>query len=130
MLGPLPPPIWRDYPTGEGGILETILEQTGERRSLTELQTVRGARRRGEPNRLQIDCVGGGRAPTIVSAWVNGEPVVSVAVPDGIDSFNAVRFWLASTAPGTEYGVDDAEAAAERPDPPKPPVPPIPPPKR
>lgn len=113
-------------PTGEVGILETISEQTGERRPLTELQTVRAARRRGEPNRLRIDCVGGGRGPTIVSAWVNGEPVVSVAVPDGIDSFNAVGFWLASTAPGTEYGVDDVEAAAERPDPPKPPVPPIP----
>lgn len=113
-------------PTGEVGILETISEQTGERRPLTELQTVRAARRRGEPNRLRIDCVGGGRGPTIVSAWVNGEPVVSVAVPDGIDSFNAVGFWLVSTAPGTEYGVDDVEATAERPDPPKPPVPPIP----
>ena len=94
-------------PTGEGAIVETVSEHTGERRELTESVTVPGARPRGEPNRLRIDCVGGGRGPTVVSGWVNGQPVVSVAVPDGTDSFNAVGFWVASSANGTEFSIDD-----------------------
>jgi hypothetical protein len=112
--------------TGEAGILETVSERTGERRPLSDL-VPDAARPRGEPNRLRIDCVGGGRGATVVSGWVNGEPVASVAVADGYDSFSAVGFWVLSTADGTEFSMDDAVAVAERSEPPLPPVPPIPP---
>ena len=114
-------------PTGEAGLVETVSDRRGERRPLTDLLPVDSARPPGEPNRLRIDCVGGGRQATVVSGWVNGEPVASVAVADGYDSFSAVGFWVATNAPGTEFSVDDVLAVADRPDPPMPPVPPIPP---
>lgn len=112
-------------PSGEVGILETISESTGERRLLTDLIQADAARPRGEPNRLRIDCVGGGIEPTIVSGWVNGEPVVTLSVPDGYDSFNGVGFWIASETDGAEFRVDDVVAAAERPAPAMSPVPPV-----
>jgi hypothetical protein len=55
--------------------------------------------------------VGGDREPTIVSGWVNGEPILSVAVSDGYDSFNAVGFWVASETDGVEFVVDECRCS-------------------
>jgi hypothetical protein len=110
---------------GTVGLLETVSESTGDRRPLTDAIATDSIRPPGEPNRLRIDCVGGGVEPTIVSGWVNGQPVASVAVPDGYDSFVAVGFFMGSETSGTEFVVDDVIAAAERPSPATSPVPPM-----
>ena len=109
--------------TGEVGLLENVSES--ERRALTDPIRTDAVRPSGEPNRLRIDCVGGGDEPTIVSGWVNGKPIVSVGVADGYDSFAAVGFFVGSETDGAEFIVDDVLAAAERPRPAKSPVPPI-----
>jgi hypothetical protein len=110
---------------GEMGLIETVSESTGERRPLTRGTTTEALRPVGEPNRLRIDCVGGGSEPTVVSGWINGAPVLSVSVSDGYDSFNAVGFFIGSGTDGAEFVVDDVVAVAERPRPAKSPVPPI-----
>lgn len=110
---------------GEVGLVEIVNESTGERRVLSDLLTTDALRPADEPNRIRIDCVGGGHDPTIVSGWINGQPVVSVAVPDGYDSFNAVGFLFGAESDGAEFVVDDVSAAAERPAPAMSPVPPI-----
>ena len=111
--------------SGKVAIAETVNESTGEGRLLTDLAPTDATRSPDQPNRLRIDCVGGGREPTIVSGWVNGEPVVSVAVPDGYDSFSLVGFFVVSEADGAEFRVDDVVAAAERPPPATSPVLPV-----
>jgi len=111
--------------SGEVGLIETVSESRAERRSLTDVIATDAVRPAGEPNRLRIDCVGGGREPTLVSGWVNGEPVISVAVPQGYDSFNAVGFFLGSETDGVEFLVDDVVAAGERPAPATSPVSPM-----
>lgn len=100
-------------PDGRVGLLETVSERTGDRVELTKLVEADAARPPGEANRLRIDCVGGGKGSTIVSGYVNGEPVLSVAVPNGYDSFNAVGFWVAGKG-GTVIRFDRAIAIAER----------------
>ena len=110
---------------GEVGLLETVSESRGERRPLTDSLANEAVRPAGEPNRLRIDCVGGGRDPTIISGWINGEPVISVAVSDGYDSFSSVGFFIASETDGAEFVVDDVFANAERPSPARSPVSPI-----
>jgi hypothetical protein len=107
----------------EVGLLETIRESTGERQPLTDL-IAQEAARPGRPNRLRIECVGGGTGPTVVSGYLNGEPVLSVAVPDGYDSFDAVGFFLAAEQGGS-FWIDDLIARDERPRPAMSPVPPI-----
>ncbi len=109
--------------TGEVGLFENVTPS--ERRALTDPIRTDAVRPPGEPNRLRIDCVGGSRKPTIVSSWVNGKPVFSVAVSDGVDSFDAVGFLVAAEADGTEFVVDDVLVVAERPPPAKSPVPAI-----
>lgn len=111
--------------TGEVGILETVSEESAERRPLTKEIRTDALKAEGQPNRLRIDCVGGGREPTIISGWVNGRPVVSVADPDGYDSFMAVGFWVAAERADTVFVVDDVVVAEERPAPAVSPVPPI-----
>ena len=54
-------------PMGDVVLIETIDESTGERRDLTETFVVSDARPAGQPNRLRLDGVGGGRDATIVS---------------------------------------------------------------
>lgn len=110
---------------GKVGLLEAVSESSGERRPLTDAITTDAVRPPGAPNRLRIDCVGGGSEPTIVSGWVNGEPIASVAISDGFDSFIAVGFFMAAEADATEFVVDDVIAAAERPEPATSPVSPI-----
>lgn len=73
-------------------------------------------------NRLRIDCEGGGSRPTIVTGWANGEPVLSISVPDGLDSFEAGGFSMGTYEADTEYRADDVVAYAERPTPPIPPI--------
>jgi hypothetical protein len=109
---------------GEAGLLETISESTGERRPLTELEAQDAARPAGEPNRLRIECVGGGTRPTLVSGYLNGEPIFSVAVPDGYDSFNAVGFLLVAEDSG-RFWIDDVVARNERRSPSLSPVAPV-----
>jgi hypothetical protein len=101
-------------PDGRVELLETIDESTGERRDLTDLIDADGARPPGQPNRLRIDCVGGGTDATVVTGYVNGHVQLSVAVPDGYDSFNAVGFWVGSETEGAVFTFDDAIATAER----------------
>lgn len=110
---------------GEVGLIETVSESEGKRRPLTNGTRTEAVRPPGEPNRLRIDCVGGGDEPTIVSGWVNGKPVLSVTVADGYDSFNAVGFWVGADTGGVEFVVDDVLAVDERPEPAVSPVPPI-----
>jgi hypothetical protein len=112
------------FSTGEVALIETVSEARGERIWLTdEIATdVLGTAGR---DRLRIDCVGGGAEPTIVTGWVNGDPVVSVAVPDGYDSFSAIGFWVGADGAGTVFAVDNVVAAAERPRPGLTPIPPI-----
>ncbi len=109
----------------EAGLVETVSESTGERHPLTDRIDTNGIHPAGEPNRLRIDCIGGGTQPTIVSGWINGEAVASVTIPEGWDSFDAVGFFLASERDGTEFVVDDVIAVAERPAPGRSPVPAI-----
>ncbi len=111
--------------TGQVGMLETVSEATGERRPMAEEIRTDALRPEGQPNRLRIDCVGGGREPTVISGWVNGEPVVSVAVPEGFDSFSAVGFFVGANAAGTVFVADDVVVTADRPAPGVSPVPPI-----
>jgi hypothetical protein len=110
-------------PNGDVGLLETVRENTGERRELTELIPVDAARPAGQPNRLEIDCVGGGKDETIVSGYVNGEPVLSVAIPDGYDSFNAVGFFMVAER-GGRFTIDDVTASSGQPQPAMSPAPP------
>ena len=104
-------------PTGDAYLIETISEATGERRDLLEPLVVEHARPAGQPNRLRLDCVGGGREPTIVSAYVNDEPIASVSVVEGLDSFNAAGFFVASRRGGVVFRADDFTVAAARPGP-------------
>ena len=90
-------------PSGEAGLLEVVSEKTGERIPLSELVSVEGFES-GEPTRLELDCVGGGTEPTTISAWINDTPILSVSVNDGMDSFNAIGFWLG--AEGTTFHID------------------------
>lgn len=46
-------------------------------------------------------------------------------MPDGIDSFSAVGFFVVSSANGTEFSIDDVVAVAARPAPATQPVPPV-----
>jgi hypothetical protein len=108
---------------GDVGLVETVSEQTGERRPLTDLTPSDATHPAGEPDRLRIDCVGGGQDPTVVSGYVNGEPVLSVEIADGYDSFSAVGFFMVSANGGT-FTIDDATATSERPEPGMSPVPP------
>jgi len=110
---------------GEAGIIEVVSESTGERVDLAGPIAADAARPPGEPNRLRIDCVGGGKDPTVISGYVNGDPIVSVAVPVGYDSFNAVGFFLVSAKDGSVITIDDVIASAERPAPGMSPIPPI-----
>lgn len=102
--------------TGEVAVLESISEARGERVWLTD-QIRTDALAPTGPDRLRIDCVAGGAEPTIVTGWVNGIPVASVAVPDGYDSFNAVGFWVGAERAGTVFTADNVVVAAERPRP-------------
>lgn len=110
-------------PDGDVGLLETVSESTGERLALTELTPADAARPAGQPNRLRIDCVGGGKDATVVSGYVNGEAVLSVAIPVGYDSFNAIGFFLTAVN-GARFTIDDVMASAERPEPGMSPAPP------
>jgi RTX calcium-binding nonapeptide repeat (4 copies) len=110
---------------GEVGLIETVSEFTGEWRALTEGLTSDAVGPVSEPNRLRIDCVGGGTEPTVVSGWINGEPILSVAIRDGYDSFDAVGLFVGALNDGAEFVVDNVAAAAERPNPARSPVPPI-----
>jgi len=103
---------------GAAGLVEVVSESIGSRRPLSDLietDTADPGAGAG-PNRLRIDCVGGGTDPTVVTGWLNGQAVVSVAVSGGYDSFNGVGFWLASSQP-TQFSIDDVIAVSERPDP-------------
>jgi hypothetical protein len=106
-------------PDGYAGLLETISESRGERVELTEqMIRVEAARPAGEPNRLRIDCVGGkDGGATIVSGYVNGQAVVSVSIPDGYDSFDAIGFFVAATQDGATISIDDVRVTAGRPQP-------------
>ncbi|MBA3738184.1 MAG: hypothetical protein H0W97_06420 [Actinobacteria bacterium] len=110
-------------PDGDVGLLETVSERTGERLALTELIPSSAARQTGQPNRLRIDCVSEGKDDTVVSGYVNGEAVLSVAIPGGYDSFNAVGFFLTATD-GARFTIDDVMTSAGRPEPGMSPVPP------
>jgi hypothetical protein len=93
--------------SGDAILLETVSENTGQRQPLSEPVAVEGFTS-GTPVKLEIDCVGGGTDPTIVSGWVNETPVLSVAVENGMDSFNAVAFWLGTEeADGAEFRIDN-----------------------
>ena len=114
-------------PDGRAGLVETISESRGERRELTDLIDVDGARAAGRPNRLRIECVGGrDGGPTTVSGYVNDEPVVSIEIDDGYDSFDAIGFFMATSTDGTTFTVDDVVVRAERPEPGLSPVPDLP----
>ena len=111
-------------PNGDVGLLETISESRGERRELTDLIPVDGMRPPGQPNRLRIECVGGrDGGPTTVSGYVNDEPVMSIEIDDGYDSFDAIGFFMATSTPGATFTVDDVVVRAERPEPGLSPVP-------
>jgi RTX calcium-binding nonapeptide repeat (4 copies) len=117
--------LWALLGNGEVSLIETVSEFTGEWRALTDSLTSAAVGPLSEPNRLRIDCVGGGKEPTVVSGWVNGEPILSVAIHDGYDSFDAVGFLVGALNDGAEFVVDNVAAAAERPNPARSPVPPI-----
>ena len=70
----------------------------------------------GESNRFRIDCVGGGSDPTVVTGWLNDQPVMSFAVDDGYEAFNELGIYLISQEPPTEFIIDDVFAATDRPD--------------
>ena len=106
-------------------LLETVSESTGDRRPLTDPISTTALRPVGQPNDLRLDCVGGGREPTGITGWVNGEAAVSVAIPEGLDSFNAVGFWVASTLSGDVFNIDEIRAVTDSPAPPIDPVPPL-----
>lgn len=110
---------------GEVGLIETGSQGEGGARQLTNGTRSEALHSLNEPNRLRLDCVGGGSDPTIVSGWVNGTPVLSVEVPDGYDSFNAVGFFVGAETNGAEFVVDDVLTVDERPEPAVSPVPPI-----
>ena len=110
-------------PDGDVGLMETISEQRGERRPLTDLTPSDATHPAGEPDRLRIDCVGGGQGPTVVSGYVNGEPVLSVEIAGGYDSFSAVGFFMVAEN-GGRFTFDDATATSGRPEPGMSPVPP------
>jgi hypothetical protein len=81
----------------------------------------------GEPNRLRIDCVGGrDGGSTVVSAYVNGTPVVSVEIDDGYDSFSAIGFFMAAHEDGATFSADDVIVTATRHAPGMSPVPDLP----
>jgi len=103
--------------TGEVVLIETLSDATGERQFVTEPTTVDTIGRSTEPIRLRIDCIGGGTDPTIVSGWVNGQPIVSIADPDGYDSFMAVGIFAFAGEAGTEFRVDNVVGAEDRPEP-------------
>jgi hypothetical protein len=114
-------------PNGDVGIVETISESRGERRELTDLIPVDGMRSAGQVNRLRIECVGGrDGGSTTVSGYVNDEPVVSVEIDDGYDSFDAIGFFMAASTDGATFTVDDVVVTAERPEPGLSPVPDLP----
>jgi hypothetical protein len=82
--------------------------------------------RPGEPNRLRFDCVGATpTAPAVLSAYVNGDPVLSVKMEDGVASFDRVGFMAMASQAGSVFTVDDVYAVVERPDPPFEPVDPF-----
>jgi hypothetical protein len=114
------------FGSGNAWVVETARGSTGriEPYPLTDGVRTDTVDQAGEPIRLRIDCVGGGSEPTVVSGWINGEPIASVAVPEGFDSFDAVGFYLSTDTDGAEFVVDDVIASAERPEPAKSPVPP------
>lgn len=98
--------------TGHAGIIEVVSETSGERAALTEFPVAAAAQPFSEINRMRIDCVGGGTNPTVVTGWLNEEPVASVAVPGGYDSFDAVGFLLTASEP-TEFTIDNVLATSE-----------------
>jgi hypothetical protein len=114
------------FGSGNAWVVETARGSTGriEPHPLTDGVRTDTVDQAGEPIRLRIDCVGGGSEPTVVSGWINGEPIASVAVPEGFDSFDAVGFYLSTDTDGAEFVVDDVIASAERPAPAESPVPP------
>jgi hypothetical protein len=112
-------------PHGEAAVIGTRGE-TGQIGELTDMIPIDNARPAGEPNELRLECVGGeGREPTIVSGYVNGEPVVSVSIPNGYDSFDAIGFWVMAGDP-TSFTFDDVLVTAERPGPGLSPIPALP----
>ena len=108
---------------GDVGFVETSGEFGSERRLLAHVVATDASR--WGPSRLRIDCVSDGSGPTMVSGYLNGEPVGSIAVPDGHASFDAVGFFVVASSEGTAYRIDDVVAAAGRPAPAMSPVPPI-----
>ncbi len=102
-----------------------LLELGDGRRSMTEPTMVDSILQPTEPTRLRIDCVGGGAEATIVSGWVNGEPIVSVADPGGWDSFMAVGIFAFAEEAGTSFRVDNVIGVEDRPEAGVSPVPPI-----
>jgi hypothetical protein len=97
--------------TGRAGIVEVGSETGGKRTALTEFAVAAAAQPFSEINRMRIDCAGGGTNPTVVTGWLNEEPVASVAVPGGHDSFNAVGFLLTANEP-TEFRIDNVLATS------------------
>jgi hypothetical protein len=109
-------------PHGEAAVIGTRGE-SGEIGELTEMIPIDDAGPAGEPNELRLECVGGeGQEPTIVSGYVNGDPVVSVSIPNGYDSFDAIGFWVMAGAP-TTFTFDDVLVTAERAEPGLSPIP-------
>jgi hypothetical protein len=109
-------------PNGEAVVIGTRSE-TGEIGDFTEPVVMDAARPAGQPNELRLECLGGeGREPTIVSGYVNDEPVVSVSIPNGYDSFDAIGFWVLAGDP-TTFTFDDVLVTAERAEPGLSPIP-------
>lgn len=100
-------------PLGEAGLIEFRSTRTTDARVLAAPQAHPALRPVGEPNHLRIDCLGGGTEPTVVVGSVNEQTIVSVALPLGVDQFNAFGFWVVADGP-FEVAVDDYRWAAER----------------
>ena len=103
--------------SGEVAIVDSVSTISGVQRLLYGPELVKTLRPVGQANRLRIDCLGGGTEPTLVSGWVNGVPIATVEVPDGIDGFPAVGFWAGSETGELDVEVDDWLWVAERQEP-------------
>jgi hypothetical protein len=102
--------------SGEAGIATVVGEASREPAALSELTVTAAARPLGEINRIRIDCVGAeGTGPAVVTGWLNDQPVASVAVAAGHESFDAVGFLLTASEP-TEFTIDNVLATAESPE--------------
>jgi hypothetical protein len=112
-------------PNGLVALVEISEATEGKIRDLTRLIRVEALDPPGHSVRLRIDCLGGGDQPSVISGYVDGQPVVSVAVTEGFDSFDAVGFWVLALQPGTAFAIDDAKAWADRPGPGMSPVAPV-----